>query len=128
MSDKASCPRCGGHFSDVYYDSRCSNCGWNCDIEYSISAYGDRGRAEVVIHSKPSAAQRDAVAAFVEARETHVEVRIDGAEPRRLTPWLDPDAETPEPISGAAARRNLNELRQRRREDAGRTIDAELGL
>lgn len=135
MSEKAACPRCDAYLSVIYYEGRHPDCGWNCNVRYEIHVddYNDGVREVAVtgIRGKPSEALRDqvrraAVTLGIENPELRVVVRVDDYVPERLTAWLDPNAETPQPIPQRRQRANLKALRDRYEEQAREEIAARL--
>lgn len=119
MSDKAACPRCDSYVSVVYYEHRHPHCGWNCNVRYAIRVEDYDGHGKEValtnLTEKPSPAvidrvQQAALALGINDPEPRCTVTVDGRAPERMTPWLDPSAETPAPLSQARRRENLRAL------------------
>ena len=130
MSEKAECPRCDSYVSEVYYDQRHRFCGWNCRVEWVVTAYGPNGdEAELRTTVKPTQETRRSVAALVGSDEMRIQTFVNHQEADEpLSPWLDPDRPSPAAISPAGKRRlKREEKRAQLMADAARRIDEELG-
>jgi hypothetical protein len=130
MSEKSECPRCGSYASEVFYEGHHKWCGWNCDVDYTVSAWNEGSSAELRIGERPSQAQRSAVAALVGADSTTVEVSINGYPLREFdkkSPWFDIDKEAPKPLSKAKAKKAIQDLRDLHVQRATDDIDAAFG-
>jgi hypothetical protein len=129
MSEKAECPRCGSYVSEIFYDRRHRHCGWNCNVEWTLSAWNDGESAKLRLKERPTAKQRNALAALVGADSTTTDVSVDGYRLEGIeakSPWFDLDRDPPRPLPAQKAKAALKDLRDRLVEQQVAGIDSML--
>ena len=118
MSEKASCPKCGGYGSECFYEQRHRWCGWNCHVAHSVSldvGYGG-GATDATVTGLPESPTEEqmaaALACLVDACRAlglapgvwsaTALTTVNHERADEKSPWFGPDA--PPPKTPALAR------------------------